>query len=371
MSGNQLVSLGALPSHLANAPRRLNLNAAARANLQASFAVLKIRGKNWRVRYRGDETLIQMSAGTGHDGRPLPEAPVMHVDVVIVGVASAISKKWFNGGYADGESRAPDCFSIDGMSPDPASALKQNTHCATCPQNIWGSVTTESGRKAKACRDGRRIAVVPGSDIANETFGGAMLLDIPPTSLTNLDAYSRQLERNQADMSMVVTRISFNPDVTHQELVFRAMRWVESAEDTALIEEHALGDQVKRMLEEETSDVTADPLVPGERPAHLALVPPRPARPAPAAAMEAETPKPAPEPPPPAPPPAPQPQPVAAKRTAGFAAQPQVAQPQVATQAAPQAAPQALAEAVAAQTTVIQGAPASLEEEIDNLMRDL
>jgi hypothetical protein len=62
---------------------------------------------------------------------------------------------------------------------------------------------------------------------------------------------------------------------------------------------------------------------------------------------------------------------VAAKRTAGFAAQPQVAQPQVAAQAAPQAAPQALAEAVAAQTTVIQGAPASLEEEIDNLMRDL
>jgi len=357
----QLATLGAAPAHLRDANERLNLNQAARANLQASFAVLKIRGKNWRVRYRGEETLISMSAGTDHQGRPLPETPVQYIDMVVVGIATAISKKWYASGFAGGESKAPDCFSVNGISPDPASALKQNAMCATCPQNIWGSATTENGRKAKACRDGRRIALVPSGDVHNDTFGGPMLLDIPPTSLVNLDRYTRHLERLGADISQVVTRIGFNPQVTHQELTFNAEGWVENAEDYSTVIEHGRSDVVSRMLEDATADVTSEPASAlGARPPHLAIVAPAPARPSPAAQVAAPSqqpevppapPEPAPVPtPPPPPPPAPPAAVAAPRRATGFTGP-----------ASPGPGPA---------TVVIQGAPSSLEEEISNLLSD-
>jgi hypothetical protein len=347
---NQLVTLGAAPRHLMGAAG-LKLNQAARANLQASFAVLKIRGKNWRVRYRGDETLIAMSAGTDHNGRPLPETPVQYVDMVVVGIATAISKKWYQSGFASGEAKAPDCFSVNGVSPDPASALVQNTMCATCPQNIWGSATTENGRKAKACRDGRRIAMVPSGDVHNDTFGGPMLLDIPPTSLANLDRYTRHLERLGADISQVVTRIGFNPQVTHQELTFNSIGWIESAEDYSTVIEHGRSDIVQRMLEDATVEVTSEPAALGARPAHLQIVRQSPA--AQVAPDQPEEPKPQPAPmpmPTPTPPPPPAP-PAAATAT-------------------PRKATGFTAPTTPSPTVVIQGAPASLEDEISSLLSD-
>jgi hypothetical protein len=350
----QLAKLGALPAHLAG--NRLNVNAAARANMLASFAVLKIRGKQWRVRYRGDEKLITKSAGTGHDGRPLPEAPVQYVDVVIVAAASAISKKWYAGGYVDGVSQAPDCFSINGISPDAASRDKQNEFCATCPQNIWGSATTERGRKAKACRDGRRLAVVPIEDVDNTAYGGAMLLDIPPTSLSSLEMYTRDLERViQADASQVVTRIGFNPDVTHQELTFETVSYVNDPDDYATVIEHAKGSVVARMLEAPVEETTADTTEPGQkllgvRPAHLNQL-----RAGPTEGLRDE-----------------EPSKVAAPTPATSEATTASAQ---AGQQERRPAPASVARAAQAEPTktpaaptVVQGAPPSLEAEIDNLL---
>ncbi len=340
----QLVNLGAPPAHLAG--NRLNVNAAARANMLASFAVLKIRGKQWRVRYRGDEKLITKSAGTGHDGRPLPEAPVQHVDVVVVAAASAISKKWYAGGYTDGVSQAPDCFSINGVSPDAASRDKQNEFCATCPQNIWGSATTERGRKAKACRDGRRIALVPIDDVPNVDYGGAMLLDIPPTSLASLEMYVRTLERLQADASQVVTRIGFNPDVTHQELTFETVGWVDDPDDYATVVEHAKSSTVQRMLEEPVEETTSEPAkLLGARPAHLL-------RAGPTEGLRDEAPS-----------------KVASSAPATSEATTASAQ---AGQQERRPAPASVARAAQPEPTkapnVVQGAPPSLEAEIDNLL---
>jgi hypothetical protein len=368
MSGN-LVTLGAQPAHLAKSGGGLNLNAAARANLQASFAVLKIRGKAWRVRYRGEETLITASAGTGHDGRPLPEAPVQHINVIVVGVASAISKRWYAQGFSDGESKAPDCFSVNGVSPDPASALKQSAFCATCDKNIWGSATTDNGKKAKACRDGRRIAVVPAGDVDNEIFGGPMLLDIPPTSLANLEQYASFLVRKNADMSQVITQIGFDPVPTHQRLTFTSVGWVEDAHEYEAVVETAKSDLVGRMLDAMVEDVTSEPAaaLAGAKPQHLLRASPlsvvrndtpdEPDEPV-------EAPKPTP-PPPPAPPVQEPPPPAAAKAASPFA-----------RRAAPvQVAPPGGVDAPVMQTakktvapTVVQGAPASLEDEIDNLL---
>jgi hypothetical protein len=360
MSGN-LVTLGAQPAHLAKSGGGLNLNAAARANLQASFAVLKIRGKAWRVRYRGEEKLLTASAGTGHDGRPLPEAPVQSVPVIIVGVASAISKRWYERGFAEGESKAPDCFSVNGVSPDPASAMKQNDYCATCPQNIWGSATTDNGKKAKACRDGRRIAVVPAGNVDNEMFGGAMLLDIPPTSLNNLEQYASFLIRKNADMSQVVTEIGFDPEQTYQRLTFNVIGWVEDPDEYQAVVEVAKSDQVTRMLESAVEDVTSEPTaaLAGAKPAHLRASPLKVVQND--APDEPDEPVEAPKPPPPPVPPAEAPPPPAAAKAASPFAR-RAAPAQVAPEPTP------IAKKTPVAPTVVQGAPASLEDEIDNLL---
>lgn len=271
MNQISVLQAGAVPAHIAQASNRLSLNAAAHQGLQASFGSLKIRGKQWRVRYRGEEIILKASPGTGRDGKDLPIEAVRSLDVVVVGMATAISKKFYVDGYVDGVSKAPDCFSVSGIAPDPASAVKQSPTCATCPQNIWGSAITDAGKKAKACRDGRRLAVVPAGDEANETYGGPMLLDIPPTSLINLDRYVRELENMGADISQVVTRISFS-DATQPQLVFTTVTWVPDAETYALICELGESDQVHRMLSEEVVAVTYDAQAEanlGSRPAHL------------------------------------------------------------------------------------------------------
>ena len=367
----QLVTLGSAPAHVVPGGRRLN--AAAAAGIQSSFAVLKIRGKVWRIRHRGEEIAIEESLGTGRDGRPLPKMPVPTIDVVVVGTSHAISKRWYQSGYDATEGKAPDCFSVNGISPDPASAHKQSPMCATCPKNIWGSATMENGSKAKACRDGKRIAVVPSVDISNEVFDGPMLLDIPPTSLKIWKSYVDLLERMGADLAQVVTRIGFSSQETLQ-LEFSCAGWVQDAADYQLADEMTQSEAVRRMLHEATVEATADAeahaaAIPGPRPAHIqALAAPRQT---PAQAVETA-------------------QPVASPVVETAAPETMVAVAQAVTQerraspfataraqtAAPStpAAQATPAPAKAAPSnpapTIVQGAPASLEAEIDNLLNN-
>ena len=49
---------GATPAHLTGRRSSGSL-AAARSGVQSSFAVIKTAGKTWKIRYRGEETLIR------------------------------------------------------------------------------------------------------------------------------------------------------------------------------------------------------------------------------------------------------------------------------------------------------------------------
>ena len=381
---NQITNIlpGSVPAHIAQS-QRLNLNAAAHANLTPSFAVVGYKGRNWRLRYRGEDELLQTSAGTGHDGRPLPKTPVQHLSVVVCGMASAVSKSYYEKRYAEGDDGAPDCYSVNGIAPDAASPHKQNTSCAACEWNKFGSRMTENGKKAKACPDYRRLALVPAGDEVNEAFGGPMLLRIPPMSLLNLDRYCRQLEAMGADISQVVTQLGFNLDVAYPEITFTAEGWVADPAAYATVLDHAKGDQVRRMLEEEMEPQAAPAPATPEAPAALAAAP-RPSHlQAVPTAQPAPTPTPAPVPTPqvaqapvgaaPVVPVSPQvPARVSpfAQAAATRAAQPAgpVAQPQAAVAAAPvqpQAQPQPDPQAPIA---VIQGAPDDMNKAIDELL---
>lgn len=202
--------------------RSSSLNTAAQANIPLGFAVVTYRGKIWRLVYQGDEDIVRDPVR--------PDQPAGTIEVVIIGAASAVSKVFYAKPYTEGSDQPPDCYSLDGVKPEANVPAKQSALCAKCPQNEWGSRVTDSGAKAKRCADSKRLAIVPALDLENDSYGGPMLLRIPPTSLANLSLYAGNLSRMGAPMEAVVTRISFNPDAAYPQLTFNAMRWLTDEE---------------------------------------------------------------------------------------------------------------------------------------------
>lgn len=245
---------GAPPAIFAN--RTSSLNQAAKQGVQESFAVLGIRGKNWRIKYRGEEELVK-----GADGSPMQKLPV-----VIVGVSPYISKQWYESGYTDGSDSAPDCFSVNGVSPDAAAPKKQHATCATCPKNVFGSKITEDGKKAKACQDSRRIAVVPLGDLQNEIYGGPMMLRLPATTLPNLKRYAEMLERKGASLEYVATALRFDYDVAYPKVEFEALGWLTNEQALEVVGPDGNSGlcahpTLERMLQEPADEVPAAPVV--------------------------------------------------------------------------------------------------------------
>lgn len=366
---NQLVSLagGAVPSVFQSATNLPDMAAAAAAGLAPSFTVIGYKGRNWRIKHRGEEELVKDGQGV-----PIPTLPV-----VIVGISPAISKQFYEKRYSDGDAETPDCFSTDGLVPDAGAAKPQCASCAACQHQVFGSRITEAGKKAKACQDYRRIAVVPLGDIENEGYGGPMLLRIPPMSLGNLDKYTRDLMRYGAQPFMVGTNLGFDYDVAYPQITFTTSGFVQPAEAAQIIEQ-LNNPLIARMFNEDDTRASA-PATPaqddvgaalaGGPPAAFAPAPVQPAAPvAPPAPVQQAAP------PPPAPvqaaaPPIPtkgfgSPPPAPPKKPSGFGAAPQPAP----AQAAP-APVQAQAPApVAPVAPVVAAAPDDLESAIDALL---
>jgi hypothetical protein len=185
------------------------------AGVASSYGVMGYKGKVWSTRFGGVDTPLMREDGDGPRGS---------IEVVIVKAAAPISKIFYKGGYVEGSTAAPDCWSANGITPDGSVQNKVHSACADCPMNAWGSRVTEAGKQGKACADSRRIAVVPVADIDNELFGGPMLLRIPAASLKDLKAYGDLLNSYQYPYYACATRISFDPKEAYPKFVFSAIR---------------------------------------------------------------------------------------------------------------------------------------------------
>lgn len=322
-----------------------DLNASAQAGIQPSFATISFKGKVWSIKYRGEVDMVPDARGN----------PAPNLDVIIVGINPAISKQYYEKKFSEGDVEAPDCFSVDGIAPDPASPHKQNAACATCPKNVWGSRITESGKKAKACMDTRRIAVVPAGDVRNETYGGPMMLRLPATSLATLDAFSRECARFNAQPFQVITALGFDHTLAYPQITFKPLGWVSDPEQAATIYDLVTkDDRVQRMLQAQVVEAKHDVEDPSLSPLAVgapALVAPVPVAEPVAAVVPVAAPTPV----------------VQAPARSPFVA---ATQPVV---AAPPATPVAAAEVI--QTTeekieaaVVVQAPADMEAELDALL---
>lgn len=248
MTGNNMIPAGfgqgAVSTIFQGAPTE-NLG----EGIRGGFGIVGYRGKVWSIKYQGKENPLMRDDGDGARAS---------VEVILLKAAPNIAKIFYENGYVDGSTAPPDCWSTNGMTPDPAASKKQCTTCAGCPQNAWGSKVTDAGKPGKACSDSKRIAVAPLNDIANEMFGGPLLLRCPAASLKDLKMYGDQLQSYGFPYYAVATRISFDIAEAFPKFVFSAMRPLTDDEARQVVE---LRDdpRVKQILSESVEIVHHEP----------------------------------------------------------------------------------------------------------------
>lgn len=228
------------------------------AGITGGFGIVTYKGKVWRTKFRGDEKVMLMEDGL---------TPRAYIDVVIVKASPVISKIYYESGFVDGSSSPPDCWSVNGVVPDPAASKKQSNTCAGCPKNAWGSKITENGKAAKACADNKRLAIVPASDIRNEAFGGPMMLRTPAASLQDMATFGKEMEAKGFPYYTFVTRIMFDPNEAFPKFVFSPVRPLNEEEARLVIEQRndpitqrileAAVEQVQHDTQPETTQPTA------------------------------------------------------------------------------------------------------------------
>lgn len=180
--------------------------------MSRGFPVISIEGKNWSIK-RGDTKEIIRRPNV--DGEL---EPARSIEVVILRANKGTAKVFYAKKYTPGSVEKPDCYSNDGVAPAADAANAQAKKCAACPHNQWGSRITDEGKKAKACSDVKRLAVA-----APDALNDPMLLRVPATSLGNWDEFVKFVAGRGYAPIQCKTRISFDPEATHQLLQFKPL----------------------------------------------------------------------------------------------------------------------------------------------------
>jgi hypothetical protein len=220
------------------------------AGVQVGFGILGYKGKVWSIRKGGTETPLM---------RPDGDGPRNSIEAVILKASSHVSKIWYEQGYVEGSTAAPDCFSTNGVTPDAASKKRQSNACAVCPMNQWGSRITPAGKAGKACSDSKRTAIAPLEDIKNEAFGGPMLLRVPAASLRDLATFGQMMQALGYQYYAIGTRIAFDPAEAYPKFVLNAIRPLTDAEADLVLQLRE-SPQVATILAEGSENAIASPV---------------------------------------------------------------------------------------------------------------
>jgi hypothetical protein len=327
-----------IPAHLAariGAPSVLAQSVMAGLGGGPAYPKISIKGSRFRIKEGSTETVLN----------------TLELEVVIVGANPRLSKTWYAAKWdPNAEPSAPNCYSLDGVSPAADAEDPQNDLCASCPKNAWGSEVTDKGQQLKACSDHKRLAVVAADDASGPVY----LLEVTPAALKGLNQYQRELTMRGIPAEVVKTKVTFDTDASFPKLKFGFGGFLDA--DTQAVVDGLFGTP-------EVLEVTGEAT--GSAPAPAPAPKPQPVAPKPVAVVA---------PPPPAPAPAPTPAAEAAPRR-GFGASKPAAPVADAPVAAPAPAPRvvrakpAAPAPVAAPTAPV--AVASLADEIAALVGEV
>ena len=134
------------------------------------------------------------------DGEKAPTVGGIILDI------SRINAFWEESFDQSGGGTPPDCYSMDGLTPDPFSSSKQSSSCMTCDQNKFGS----DGNRGKNCKNMKRVHLMIEGDML------PYRLTVPPSNLKAVDLYVSLLTSKGIPYQLVKTKLSLNK-VTNKE----------------------------------------------------------------------------------------------------------------------------------------------------------
>ena len=160
------------------------------------------------------------------------------IHVVILGIDPPIgfAKTFYESGYTAGSADAPDCSSDDGVRPNSFVNDPQHDKCATCPKNQWGSAKSMSGKKAKACKDSKRLHVKLAEELDNPD-APIYIMGVTVLSLKPFGDYGKSLAKQGIPTpSIVITKLGFDEDASVPKLTFEAVGVMDEANCTKALE---------------------------------------------------------------------------------------------------------------------------------------
>lgn len=205
-------------STLANVPAHIAARIAARqqSGTRSSIAAaivsdgpsiprISIRAGRYRLVEDGVETVVGTS-----------------LDTIIVGANPRVSKVFYGKAFDQAaENVRPDCWSHDGLRPDPSIEKPVHTSCADCPNNVLGSKVLPSGAKSKMCADQRHLAVVPAAD-PNKVYG----LTVPVSGMKALREYFKELSNYGIGPEEAITELGFDDQASFPKITFKHKGYV-------------------------------------------------------------------------------------------------------------------------------------------------
>lgn len=206
--------------------------------ITGGYGMVRYRGKVWAIHYRQQELQLMRPDGDGPKGS---------IEIVILKANPHLSKTWYENGWDETSTNPPDCASANGVVPDAGVPKKQSPTCLNCPRNQWN--TASNGGKGKACGDHRRLAIVPLTDIPNESFGGPLLLRCPAASLQDLAAFDSKYKQQGHPYFAIGVKIAFDPKESYPKFTFEAIRPLTDNEARMVVQMRA-SDAVARVISE-------------------------------------------------------------------------------------------------------------------------
>jgi hypothetical protein len=134
-------------------------------------------------------------------------------------LAAILENAYYPGEFDPDNPTPPACYAFGDldadMAPHEQAPDKQSPSCPTCDLNKFGSA--ERG-KGKACKNGRRMAVMHADSLKGDLKDASIaFLKIPPTSLGSFASYVKQIDNLVGKpLYAVVTEIGIVPDPRSQ-----------------------------------------------------------------------------------------------------------------------------------------------------------
>jgi hypothetical protein len=146
--------------------------------------------------------------------------PLKGNEMTVLLLSALVENAYYEGPYEADNPRAPVCFAFseDGedMQPHDKAHDKQSEKCEGCPNAVWGSSSTGKG---KACKNIRRVAVIPMPEVSLDAIEAAEIatLSIPVMSVKGYSAYVKELALNSNLPPFTwQTRVWLEPDAKSQ-----------------------------------------------------------------------------------------------------------------------------------------------------------